>query len=279
MRNMTEVELTQIVLNAYQQTTDPRLREILTSLVSHLHAFVREVRLTEPEWLKGINFITETGRISVGDRQEVILVSDLLGVSALVNMISAAVPEGATEPTVIGPFFVEGAPEKAWGESIDGTGIGKPMIVRGRVLDMEGRPVADALVDVWQTDADGMYDIQKADTRKDNLRGRYRTNADGEFLVRTVRPTSYPIPVDGPGGDLVRAANRHPWRPAHIHAMIAADGYENARSARGLDGGVRGRRDSAMRHDGPGDARSCRSSLHGGARAISRRRGLGLPRP
>lgn len=226
MRSMTETELTKIVLEGYSKTTDPRLREILSSLIRHLHDFVREVRLTEAEWMTGIKYITAAGQISDEKRQEVILFSDLLGVSALVNMVSAAVPEGATETTVIGPFYVEGAPEMGWGESIDKTGKGEPMILRGKVVGLKGEPVANARIDVWQTDADGEYDIQNADIPENNLRGWYKTNDKGEFLIRTVRPTSYPIPVDGPAGDLVRASNRHPWRPAHVHAMIRANGYQ-----------------------------------------------------
>lgn len=226
MRNMTEEELTKIVLDGYSRTTNPRLREIMMSLIKHLHGFVREVQLTEPEWLEGIKYITAAGQISDEKRQEVILFSDLLGISALVNMISAKVPEGATESTVIGPFFVEGAPECKWGESIARREIGEPMVIRGKVVGLSGEPVPGARIDVWQTDANGMYDVQDADAPENNLRGYYRTNDRGEFLIMTVRPTSYPIPVDGPAGDLVRAANRHPWRPAHVHAMITADKYQ-----------------------------------------------------
>lgn len=226
MRNMTETELTNIVLEGYAKTGDPRLKEILSSLIRHLHDFVREVRLTEAEWMAGIQYITAAGQISDDKRQEVILFSDLLGVSALVNMVSANVPEGATESTVIGPFYVKDAPEIGWGESIDKTGKGEPMILRGKVQGMNGEPVPNARIDIWQTDADGHYDIQSADIPENNLRGWYSTNDQGEFLIKTVRPTSYPIPVDGPAGDLVRAANRHPWRPAHVHAMIRADGYQ-----------------------------------------------------
>lgn len=225
MRNMTESDLTDIVVNGYAKTSDPRLREILQSLIRHLHAFVRDVRLTEPEWLEGMNFVTNTGRLTVGDRQEVILISDLLGVSALVNMVSASVPDGATETTVIGPFFVENAPEMQWGEHMNKVAQGEPLIIRGRVTDMAGKPVAGARVDLWQDDAEGWYDIQKG---KDiDLRGWYTTNADGEFLAITIKPTSYPVPEDGTGGELVRASGRHPFRPAHVHAMINADGYQS----------------------------------------------------
>jgi hydroxyquinol 1,2-dioxygenase len=226
MRNMTEEELTQLVLDGYSNTDNPRLREILLSLIKHLHEFVRDVQLTEPEWIEGIKYITAAGQISDDKRQEVILFSDLLGISSLVNMISAKVPEGATESTVIGPFFLENAPERAWGESVAKREIGDPMIIRGKVTGMNGEPVPNARIDVWQTDANGMYDVQDSNAPEHNLRGYYRTNERGEYLIKTVRPTSYPIPVDGPAGDLVRAAKRHPWRPAHVHAMITADKYQ-----------------------------------------------------
>jgi hydroxyquinol 1,2-dioxygenase len=225
MRNMTEEELTRAVLEGYGKTADPRLREILRSLIAHLHGFVRETRLTEQEWAAGIGIITAAGQISDERRQEVILFSDLLGVSSLVNMVSANVPQGATESTVLGPFFQEGAPERQWGESVAQRDIGQPLVIRGCVRGMDGEAVADARIDVWQTDANGLYDVQDPDAPEHNLRGFYRSNAAGEYLIKTVRPTSYPIPVDGPAGDLVRASGRHPWRPAHVHAMITAAGY------------------------------------------------------
>lgn len=226
MRQMTEEELTQTVLDAYAKTADARVREILMSLLRHLHAFVREVRLTEAEWMKGIELITAAGRMSDAKRQEAILFSDLLGVSALVNMVSAGVPEGGTESTVLGPFFVAGAPERKWGESLALRDSGEPMIVHGKVVGLEGEPVSNARIDVWQTDANGMYDVQDPEQPEHNLRGFYRSNERGEFLIKTIRPTSYPIPTDGPAGELVRAAKRHPWRPAHLHAMINAQGYQ-----------------------------------------------------
>lgn len=225
MHNMTEEELTRAVLEGYAKTADPRLREILQSLIKHLHGFVRETRLTEAEWAAGIGIITAAGQISDDRRQEIILFSDLLGVSSLVNMVSANVPEGATESTVLGPFFQEGAPERQWGESIAQRELGQPLVIRGCVRGMDGEAVSGARIDVWQTDANGLYDVQDADAPENNLRGFYRANERGGFLIKTVRPTSYPIPVDGPAGDLVRASGRHPWRPAHVHAMIGAPGY------------------------------------------------------
>lgn len=228
MRNTTETELTQIVLDRYANTPDPRLREILAGLIAHLHAFVREVRLTESEWLRGIEFLTRTGQKCDSKRQEMILLSDNLGVSALVNMVSAGVPEGATESTVLGPFYVPTAPEREWGESI----LQRPrrdereLVVHGHVRSLGGAVVPAAKIEVWQTDSNGMYDIQDSMQPEDNLRGWYRANDDGEFLIRTIRPTSYPIPTDGPVGELLRATDRHPWRPAHLHATVSAPGYK-----------------------------------------------------
>ena len=227
MRNMTESELTDVVLKRYEDTPDPRLREILQSLIRHLHAFARDVRLTEPEWMAGIQFLTRTGQISDDKRQEMILLSDNLGLSSLVNMLSAAVPEGVTETTVLGPFYVPGSPHRSWGESVllrDSNET--PLMIHGRVRNGSGEAIPKATVEVWQTDSNGMYDIQDSSQPEDNLRGCYTANDDGEFLIRTIRPTSYPIPTDGPVGVLLRATNRHPYRPAHVHAIVAAPGYQ-----------------------------------------------------
>jgi protocatechuate 3,4-dioxygenase beta subunit len=226
MRNMTEAELTDVVLERYAGTPDARLHTILQSLIGHLHAFVREVRLTEQEWFAGIEFLTRTGQISDSKRQEMILLSDNLGVSALVNMVSAGVPEGATESTVLGPFYVPGSPERAWGESVLlREGEDMALVIHGRVVGPDGRPVPEAVIEIWQTDANGMYDIQDRAQPEDNLRGWYRARQDGTFLLKTIRPTSYPIPTDGPVGDLLRATARHPFRPAHVHAIVTAPGY------------------------------------------------------
>jgi catechol 1,2-dioxygenase len=225
MRNMTEAELTEVVVQRYQNTPDPRLREILQSLVRHLHAFVRDVRLTEDEWMGGIQFLTAVGQICDDKRQEMILLSDNLGVSMLVNMVSAGVAPAATESTVVGPFYVPGTPAREWGQSIQQLPSDEmPLFVRGRVLDLSGAPVPGAQIEVWQTNSNGMYDIQDPEQPVNNLRGWYRTNDAGEFLVRTVRPVRYPIPTDGPIGELLRATDRHPWRPAHLHARVTAAG-------------------------------------------------------
>ena len=229
MRNTTEAQLTDIVLERYAGTPDPRLREILSSLITHLHAFVRDVRLTEAEWLEGILFLTRTGQKCDAKRQEMILLSDNLGVSALTNMVSANVPEGLTESTVVGPFFVPDTPRRDAGESILLRDLGEDqeLIVHGQVRGPDGEAVPDARIDVWQTDSNGMYDIQDDDQPENNLRGWYMTDDEGRFVIRTIRPTSYPIPTDGPVGELLRASDRHPWRPAHLHATISAPGYQS----------------------------------------------------
>lgn len=227
MRNMTESELTDVVLERYAGTPDPRLCEIMLSLIRHAHAFVRDVRLTEAEWIKGVEFLTKTGQMCDDKRQEMILLSDNLGISALVNMVSANVPDGATETTVLGPFYVPDSPKREWGESIllrDGDEL--PLIIHGRVRDQDGNSIGHANIEVWQTDSNGMYDIQDSSQPEDNLRGCYSANAEGAFLVRSIRPTSYPIPTDGPVGVLLRATDRHPFRPAHVHAIVSAPGYQ-----------------------------------------------------
>lgn len=227
MRNMTESELTDIVVERYAGTTDPRLRRILQSLIRHLHGFVRDVRLTEAEWMTGIKFLTATGQKCDDQRQEMILLSDNLGVSSLVNMVSANVPMGATETTVLGPFYVPNTPERGWGESILLRESGEPpLLIHGHVRGENGTAIPNASIEVWQTDSNGMYDIQDPSQPEGNLRGRYRTNDSGEFLIRTIRPTSYPIPTDGPVGELLLATNRQPYRPAHVHAIVSAPGYQ-----------------------------------------------------
>jgi protocatechuate 3,4-dioxygenase beta subunit len=227
MRNMTEAELTEVVLARYEGTPNSRLRQILTSLIRHLHAFARDVRLTEAEWIAGIQFLTKTGQISDEKRQEMILLSDNLGLSSLVNHLSANVPEGATETTVLGPFYVPNSPPRGWGESILLRESDEaPLMIHGRVLDAENHPVPGATIEVWQTDSNGMYDIQDSDQPEDNLRGRYTARDSGEFLIRTIRPTSYPIPVDGPVGAMLHATNRHPYRPAHVHAIVSAPSFQ-----------------------------------------------------
>jgi hydroxyquinol 1,2-dioxygenase len=225
MRNLSEHDLTDAVLQRLQATPDPRLKEIMTSLVRHLHEFVRDVELTEDEWFAGIGFLTDTGHMSDDKRQEFILLSDTLGVSMLVDAINHRHPAGATESTVFGPFHRVGAPDLPAGAGIAGKTAGEPTFVSGRVTDTDGRPVAGALLDVWQAAPNGLYDSQDPEQGGLNLRGKFRTDAEGRYAFRTVKPVNYPIPSDGPVGRMLRALKRHPYRPAHIHFIVSAKGY------------------------------------------------------
>ncbi len=223
----TEDDITQETLRRVEGTPDPRLREIMLSLVRHLHGFVKDVQLTEAEWFQAIAFLTATGQACNDHRQEFILLSDTLGVSMVVDLISHRKPAGATESTVFGPFHRPGAPEMPYGGDIAGPDAkGTPAVVHGRVLDPSGAPIDDALLDVWQADADGFYDSQLPHPEQLRMRGRFRTDTNGRYMVKTTRPVHYPIPSDGPVGEMLRATNRHPWRPAHVHFVVSADGYE-----------------------------------------------------
>ena len=226
MRNLNEDNMTQAVLARHAGMKDARLREIMTSLVQHLHSFAREVKLTEEEWLAGIRFLTDVGHITDDKRQEFILLSDTLGLSMLVTALNNRKPEGCTEATVFGPFHVGGAPEYALGDDVSNGAKGEPCFVRGVVRDPIGKAVPNATMEVWQADADGFYDVQYAGLDKHRARGILHTGPDGEFHFRTICAEAYPIPHDGPVGRMLEALGRHPWRPAHLHFMIKADGYE-----------------------------------------------------
>lgn len=226
MRDFNEHTATAAVIDRMAGCKDTRLRQIMTSLVTHLHAIVREVEPSPEEWIAAIQFLTATGQKCDDKRQEFILLSDVLGVSMLVDALNHRKPSGATESTVLGPFFVAGAPKMQMGASISKDGKGEPVHVSGRVLDLEGRPIAGAILDIWQTSSDGFYDVQDSSQPEMNLRGLFTTGADGRFFFRTVKPSSYPIPTDGPVGRLLLALGRHPMRPAHIHFIIGAAGFE-----------------------------------------------------
>jgi protocatechuate 3,4-dioxygenase beta subunit len=203
---------------------DPRLRTVIESLIRHVHAFVQEVELTPEEWLAGIRFLTATGQKCDDYRQEFMLLSDTLGVTALVDEIANGRRAGATEASLLGPFYTENPPEVGRGESIASAGKGVPLVVRGTVRDAAGTPIADAVMDVWGTDGSGTYDTQYAEHVVD-CRGRMRTAADGSFDFRAVVPVSYSVPTDGPVGPLLHALGRHAFRPAHLHFRITAPGY------------------------------------------------------
>jgi catechol 1,2-dioxygenase len=216
-------QLTDDVLRAYGDAPDPRLRELLTLLITHLHAFASETRLTTAEWMTGLQFLTAVGQKCDEERQEFVLLSDVLGLSSLVEMLNG--PEGATEATVLGPFYLAGAPHRELSESIGRPQDGEPTLVRGRVTDLSGVPIAGAELDVWQCASNGLYDIQDPEQPAFNLRGVFATGNDGRYAFRAVRPVSYPVPVDGPVGAIFRSTNRHHWRAAHVHAIVRAPGY------------------------------------------------------
>ncbi len=224
MRDLDETSITDEVLQAISGTPDPRTRQISEALVRHLHAFIREIEPTQAEWEMGIDFLTRTGKMCSDVRQEFILLSDTLGVSMLVDAINHRHPEGATETTVFGPFFVEQRPEYPLGGNISEGVEGKPMYVSGVVRDTAGKPIAHATVDSWHSDDEGHYDVQIRDHLA--MRGKFRADEKGRFWFWSVRPKFYPIPDDGPVGEMLRMQGRHPFRPEHVHFMISAQGYE-----------------------------------------------------
>ncbi len=226
MRDFDENSITDAVLQRMAGAEDPRLRHVAQSLVRHLHAFVRDVEPSFEEWQTAISFLTRIGQMCDGKRQEFILLSDTLGVSMLVDAINHRLPAGATPTTVLGPFYVEGAPELPLGAEVARAMKGEALHVSGRVSTAGGGPIAGAIVDIWHSDEDGYYDVQRPDQPDANLRARFRTDSEGRFHFWTLTPTSYPVPDDGPVGELLRATGRHPMRPAHVHFMIAAPGHE-----------------------------------------------------
>jgi hydroxyquinol 1,2-dioxygenase len=227
MRNFDQTSITQAVLDRVAGASDPRTRQVSEALVRHLHDFIREVRPTQEEWARGIAFLTETGQMCSGTRQEFILLSDTLGVSMLVDAINHDHQGAVTESTVLGPFYVEAAPEAPCGSDISGELPGEPVFVSGSVATADGTPLAGAVVDVWHSDEDGYYDVQHSGEAADLVaRARFRTDEAGRFHFWSIKPAAYPIPHDGPVGKMLQAQGRHPWRPAHVHFMIAAPGHE-----------------------------------------------------
>lgn len=226
MRDFDETSITDAVLERLSAAPDPRMRLVSQALVRHLHAFVREVEPSFEEWQAAIGFLTRTGHMCDDKRQEFILLSDTLGVSMLVDAINHRLPEGATPTTVLGPFYVENAPELPLGAEVAQSMKGERLHVSGEVRTAGGAPIAGAIVDIWHSDEDGFYDVQRPAEAEASLRARFRTDEEGRFHFWTLLPTSYPVPDDGPVGDLLRATGRHPMRPAHVHFMIAAPGHE-----------------------------------------------------
>jgi hydroxyquinol 1,2-dioxygenase len=226
MRDLDENTITDAVLAQFSATPDARLKTLVQALVRHLHAFLRETELTFEEWQVAIDFLTRTGHMCSDVRQEFILLSDVLGASMLVDAINHRQPEGATETTVLGPFHVAGAPQPPHGADISAGLAGEKLLVQGLVCSASGEPLSGAVVEVWSADRDGYYDVQRPELNESALRATFHTDEAGKFHFWTVMPSHYPIPHDGPVGELLAATNRHPYRPVHVHFMISAPGYE-----------------------------------------------------
>lgn len=226
MQDLDENTVTDAALAQMANTPDPRMKQVMEAAVRHLHAWAREVNLTPAEWIAGIKFFTEVGHACTPVRQEFILLSDVLGLSALVNALhDKTAVETGTQSSLLGPFFRQDAPEYALGETIIKRINAPEIVLYGQVTDAAGRPVAGATVDVWQTDETGAYDLQIAGGAEADMRGRFRCDADGRYYFRTIRPLGYSIPMDGPVGRLVRRQRRHGFRPSHIHMLVGAPGY------------------------------------------------------
>ena len=226
MINIDEWTVTEAVLRVQEKCPDARLKQVLGALVTSLHNFARDVQLTEDEWMAGIDFLTAAGHITDSKRQEFILLSDTLGLSTLVAAQNHAKPAGCTEATVFGPFYVAGAPDYRNGDDIANGAPGEPCFVTGSVRGLHGETVGEASIAVWQSDEDGFYDVQRPELTHSQARGNFRTLPDGSFHFKSIVAVPYPIPFDGPVGKMLTALGRHPWRPAHLHFMIEAPGYE-----------------------------------------------------
>lgn len=223
----TPASVLQIALDAMARTPDPRLREVIAALTRHLHAFVQEVQLTEAEFEHALEFLVAIGQATGDSKNEVVLAADVLGLSTVVALQNNQDPQGESPAALLGPFWRANAPDCACGDSIARSGTpGVPLAVSGVVRDAQGRPVADAMVDVWQASPVGLYENQDPTQENMNLRGRFRTDAEGRYHFRSVRPAGYPVPTDGPCGVLLRAQQRHPNRPAHLHFMVSKPGHK-----------------------------------------------------
>ena len=229
MKDFTVENLTEEVIKAYTaNAVSSRIKQIFASLITHLHGFVKDVELTEGEWFEAIEFLTATGKKCDDKRQEFILLSDTLGVSMLVDALNHPKGGAGTESTVLGPFFIPGSPELPYGGDLRRRHLDEavPCLVTGQVTDQSGKPLAGASLEVWQTAANGYYDVQDPSAPEWNLRGRFTTNGQGEYALVTEKPVSYPVPTDGPVGRMLAAGGRHAFRPAHLHFMVKAEGCE-----------------------------------------------------
>ena len=223
MRNVTRDNITDVFMGYLGDDVDPRLREVMESLVRHLHAFAREVNLTHEEWRAGIAFLERAGEISDAERNEFVLLSDVVGLSSLVDLIDSR--PGGTSSSVLGPFHIGGAPVLAVGGDMRRDFDAPVLLVEGRVLDPNGRPIRGATVDIWQTAPNGLYSSQDPEQDTFSFHGLQTVGEDGRYAFTTVRPVEYTVPSDGPVGDILRACGRHPWRPSHLHFIAEAEGF------------------------------------------------------
>jgi hydroxyquinol 1,2-dioxygenase len=225
MRNVTKDNITDVFMGYMGDDANPRLREVLGSLVTHLHAFAKDINLTHAEWQKGIEFLERTGDLSDAERHEFVLLSDVLGLSSLVDMINTR--EDGTSSSVLGPFHISGAPPLPIGGDLKGAFEGEVLIAEGVVQDIEGTPIKGATVDIWQTAPNGLYSSQDKDQDMFSFHGIQTTGPDGRYGFTSVKPVEYTVPTDGPVGDILNATGRHPWRPSHLHFIVKADGFRS----------------------------------------------------
>ena len=226
MQPVTEDNITELAAQRWASAHDPRAAEVLAALVRHLHAFAREVRLSEGEWLAAMRWLTATGQISDDKREEFILASDVLGLSMLVVQMNHSFADGATPATVLGPFHIDGSPEREYGGDMSDGLPGCPLYITGVVRGLDGTPVDGAVLDVWQADEDGAYESQIPDVEEARLRAKFTSRADGSYCVRTIAPKGYSIPMDGPVGELIRRTDISHFRPAHVHFLLNVPGFE-----------------------------------------------------
>ncbi len=225
MRNVTSDNITDTFLGYFGDDTDPRLREIMVSLATHLHAFARETNLTHEEWQKGLDILRQAGSITTSERDEFVLLSDVMGLSSLVDMINS--PEKGTSSSVLGPFHISNPPAMHMGADLKGDYEGELILVSGRVLDTDGNPIAGATLDIWQTAPNGLYSSQDPDQDMYSFHALFTTGDDGCYSFTSVKPVSYTVPTDGPVGEILNATGRHPWRPSHLHYIIKAEGFRS----------------------------------------------------
>ncbi len=223
MRTVTKDNITDVFADYFAEDTDPRVREVLIALAKHLHNFTREVNLTHDEWRKGLEFLEWAGKITTPERNEFVLLSDVMGLSSLIDMQHSV--EGATSSSVLGPFHVSNPPALAIGGDMKRDFEGEVLLVEGTVRDLDGEPIAGADIDIWQTAPNGMYSSQDPDQHIHSFHGLMTTDENGRYAFTTVRPVSYTVPDDGPVGGILRAAGRHPWRPSHLHYIVSAPGF------------------------------------------------------